>query len=45
MKVKKSLDLANIPGTVYLTQNDAKYTKIYLNDEIENLTGYDKEIF
>jgi PAS domain S-box-containing protein len=35
----------NIPGTVYLTQNDAKYTKIYLNDEIENLTGYDKEIF
>jgi hypothetical protein len=26
-------------------QNDAKYTKIYLNDEIKKLTGYDKAEF
>ena len=35
----------NIPGTVYLSENDADYTKIYLNDEIEKLTGYPKEDF
>ncbi|MEZ7504549.1 PAS domain S-box protein [Flavobacterium sp. Arc2] len=32
----------NIPGTVYLSENDEKFTKIYLNDEIKKLTGYDK---
>jgi PAS domain S-box-containing protein len=32
----------NIPGTVYLTLFDDKSTKIYINDEIQNLTGYDK---
>lgn len=36
---------SNIPGTVYLANNDETYTKIYLNDEIEILTGYDKNIF
>jgi PAS domain S-box-containing protein len=35
----------NIPGTVYLSNYDAKSTKIYINDEIENLTGYDKSDF
>jgi PAS domain S-box-containing protein len=35
----------NIPGTVYLSEYDEKWTKIYLNDEIEKLTGYDKELF
>ena len=35
----------NIPGTVYLSKYDAQWTKIYLNDEIENLTGYPKSDF
>jgi PAS domain S-box-containing protein len=35
----------NIPGTVYLSKYDANWTKIYLNDEIETLTGYEKEDF
>lgn len=35
----------NIPGTVYLSENDEDFTKIYLNDEIEKLTGYPKEDF
>jgi PAS domain S-box-containing protein len=35
----------NIPGTVYLSENDTNYTKLYLNDEIEKLTGYKKEDF
>lgn len=35
----------NIPGTVYLSRNDEKWTKIYLNDEIEKLTGYQKSKF
>ena len=35
----------NIPGTVYLSENDENFTKIYLNDEIEKLTGYTKADF
>ena len=35
----------NIPGTVYLSKNDKNATKIYLNAEIENLTGYKPEEF
>ncbi|TBX69181.1 PAS domain S-box protein [Flavobacterium silvisoli] len=35
----------NIPGTVHLSKFDEKWTKIYLNDEIEKLTGYPKEDF
>lgn len=38
--------LANtIPGVVYLSKFDEGSTKIFLNDEIENLTGYPKEDF
>ncbi len=35
----------NIPSVVYQCQNDSKYTFIYLNDSIEQLTGYPKEDF
>lgn len=35
----------NIPGTVYLSKFDAFSTKIFLNDEILNLTGYSKTEF
>lgn len=35
----------NIPGTVYLSNYDEKWSKIYLNDEIEKLTGYPKSDF
>lgn len=35
----------NIPGTVYLSKYDNQFTKIYLNDEIEKLTGYPKSDF
>lgn len=35
----------NIPGTVYLSIYDDRRTKIYLNDEIEKLTGYPKADF
>jgi len=36
---------SNIPGTVHLSKYDDKWSKIYLNDEIEKLTGYPKEDF
>ncbi|PXY46059.1 PAS domain S-box protein [Flavobacterium hydrophilum] len=35
----------NIPGTVYLSKFDAFSTKIFLNDQILNLTGYSKAEF
>jgi PAS domain S-box-containing protein len=35
----------NIPGTVYLSNFDSNFTKIYLTNEIENLTGYKREDF
>lgn len=35
----------NIPGTVYLSEFDDNWTKVYLNDEIEKLTGYNKAEF
>ena len=35
----------NIPGAVYLSKNDPKWSKIYVNDKIEELTGYEKEVF
>lgn len=35
----------NIPGTVYLARYDADASKIYINDEIEKLTGYPKSNF
>lgn len=36
---------SNIPGTVHLSKYNEKWSKIYLNDEIKNLTGYPKEDF
>ncbi|HEY6143105.1 MAG TPA: PAS domain S-box protein [Flavobacterium sp.] len=35
----------NIPGTVYLSNINEKWSKIYINDEIEKLTGYKKSEF
>ncbi|MEC5166678.1 PAS domain S-box-containing protein [Flavobacterium sp. PL11] len=35
----------NIPGTVYLSQFNESNQKIYVNDKIEKLTGYDKSKF
>jgi PAS domain S-box-containing protein len=35
----------NIPGVVYLSKNDEYFSKIYLNDQVEKLTGYSKSDF
>ena len=35
----------NIPAAVYLVKFDEARSKVYLNDEIENLTGYSKSDF
>lgn len=35
----------NIPGTVYLSDNDEKWSKLYINEQIENLTGFHKKEF
>ena len=35
----------NIPGVVYLSKYDEFFTKIYLNDQIEKLTGFPKADF
>ncbi|SFA91508.1 PAS domain S-box-containing protein [Flavobacterium swingsii] len=35
----------NIPGTVYLSENDDNWSKIFVNDEIQKLTGYHKSEF
>jgi PAS domain S-box-containing protein len=35
----------NIPGTIYLRRNDERRTTLYLNDAVEQLTGYPKESF
>ncbi|RTY94955.1 PAS domain S-box protein [Flavobacterium sp. GT3R68] len=42
---KFKLLVNNIPGAVYLSEYDESWTKIYINDEIESLTGYSKEDF
>jgi PAS domain S-box-containing protein len=42
---KFSLLANNIPGTVHLSRYDEKWSKIYLNDQVEKLTGYPKEDF
>ncbi len=34
-----------IPGTIYLTKYDEESTKLYVNNEIEKLTGYCKDDF
>ena len=35
----------NVPGAIYLCKNDEKYSMLYLNDLIENITGFRKEDF
>lgn len=35
----------NVPGVIYLCKNDERRSMIYLNDAVENLTGYSKEEF
>lgn len=35
----------NVPGVIYLCRNDERYTMVYLNDKVEELTGYKKEKF
>ncbi|MEE8468274.1 MAG: PAS domain-containing protein, partial [Planctomycetota bacterium] len=35
----------HVPGVIYLSLNDERWTMIYLNDEIEPLTGYSKGDF
>ncbi|OWZ84971.1 diguanylate cyclase [Natranaerobius trueperi] len=35
----------NIPGVIYLCHYDKSYSMIYLNQDIESLTGYDKSDF
>lgn len=35
----------NIPGAVYLVKRNAEKTKVFLNNQIETLTGYSKEDF
>ncbi|PLW97305.1 MAG: hypothetical protein C0593_08985 [Marinilabiliales bacterium] len=35
----------NIPGTIYLCNNDSTFSMIYLNDLVEELTGYKKVDF
>lgn len=35
----------NVPGTIYLSKNDENFTKIYINQNIKNLTGFPKQDF
>lgn len=35
----------NIPGTIYLCKHDEKYTMLYLNHHVKELTGYEAEMF
>ncbi len=35
----------NVPGVIYLCRNDPRFTVIYVNKAIEELTGYPKEMF
>ncbi len=35
----------HVPGAIYLCKNDSLYTMLYLNDSIEDITGYAKEDF
>ena len=35
----------NIPGAVYLVKKNTEKTKVFLNDQIETLTGYSKDDF
>ncbi|MBX2843082.1 MAG: PAS domain S-box protein [Flammeovirgaceae bacterium] len=35
----------NVPGVIYLCNNDKNWTIIYLNSKVEDLTGYPKDLF
>lgn len=35
----------NLPGVIYLCHNDAIYSMVYLNEEVETLTGYSRDDF
>ncbi|MDA7978232.1 MAG: PAS domain S-box protein [Pirellulales bacterium] len=35
----------NVPGAVYMCRNDARFTMLYLNRAVEELTGYPPEAF
>jgi len=35
----------NVPGVIYVCRNDDRYTMLYLNDQVEQLTGYPKDEF
>jgi two-component system, cell cycle sensor histidine kinase and response regulator CckA len=35
----------NVPGTIYLCKNEQNFPLLYINDGIEDLTGYPKERF
>jgi len=35
----------NIPGVIYLSRNDSRYTPVYLNNQVQALTGYAKTDF
>lgn len=35
----------HLPGVIYLCRNDTRYTMLYMNDAVEDLTGYSKEEF
>lgn len=35
----------NVPGVIYLCENNYHFDMIYLNDAVETLTGYPKEMF
>ncbi|MBD3217309.1 MAG: PAS domain S-box protein [candidate division Zixibacteria bacterium] len=43
---KKFRNLAeNVPGTIYMCNNDKDFSMIYLNDQAEEISGYPKEEF
>lgn len=35
----------HLPGVIYLCRNDTRYSMLYLNDAVEELTGYSKDEF
>lgn len=35
----------NIPGVIYLCENNERFSMTYLNDAVERLTGFNKDLF
>jgi len=35
----------NVPGVIYLCRNDERYTMLYMNDKVLDITGYRKDDF